>query len=302
MSNDQSLLQEARGCLKNETDLIIKCDKAKEIATSRILFAILLQPEIKKELLSNENSYILLTDFSLDDLNQLIENVYQSDGFVHETFVQKFPFVNWKLFISMVCIENKENVSETNSATHIEEDSSVECPICGKILSDKKNLKKHADVVHLGIRKQHCTACGKRFSSRNDLLDHVRAVHEKVKAFICDICGQALSARHGLRMHKLIHKDESKAIACSRCDKRFRHRSTYRKHIARVHDFAPEQRLKCEGCTKLFNHMEGLKRHVKKFHSGQKPQFQCDLCPLAFIFNYDLNKHKKRVHLKMKNQ
>ena len=58
----------------------------------------------------------------------------------------------------------------------------------------------------------------------------------------------------------------------------------------------PEQRLKCEGCAKLFNHMEGLKRHMKKFHSGEKPQYQCDLCPMAFVFNYDLNKHKKRVH------
>ena len=95
---------------------------------------------------------------------------------------------------------------------------------------------------------------------------------------------------------KLIHKEESKSIACSRCDKSFRHLSTYRKHIARVHDFLPEQRLKCEGCAKLFNHMEGLKRHMKKFHSGEKPQYQCDLCPMAFVFNYDLNKHKKRVH------
>ena len=95
---------------------------------------------------------------------------------------------------------------------------------------------------------------------------------------------------------KLIDKEESKSIACSRCDKSFRHLSTYRKHIARVHDFVPEQRLKCEGCAKLFNHMEGLKRHMKKFHSGEKPQYQCDLCPMAFVFNYDLNKHKKRVH------
>ena len=118
----------------------------------------------------------------------------------------------------------------------------------------------------------------------------------KVKAYICDKCGQALSTRHGLRMHKLIHKEESKSIACSRCDKSFRHLSTYRKHIARVHDFVPEQRLKCEGCAKLFNHMEGLKRHMRKFHSGEKPQYQCDLCPMAFVFNYDLNKHKKRVH------
>ena len=304
LSNNLSLLEEARLCLKNEADLVIKCNNDEEITTSRLLFAILLHPDLKTELLSNENSYMVLIDFSFDDLKQLIKNVFHGKGIINESFVQQFPFVNWKLFTSRIFMDSNENNCETNNDidNDNEQDTSVECPICGKILSDKKNLKKHADVVHLNIRKHHCTACGKRFSSRNDLLDHVRAVHEKVKAFICDLCGQALSTRHGLRMHKLIHKDETKSISCSKCSAKFRHLSTYRKHIACVHDFAPEQRLKCEGCAKLFNHMEGLKRHVKKFHSGQKPQYQCDLCQLAFVFNYDLNKHKKRVHLNVKKQ
>ena len=74
---------------------------------------------------------------------------------------------------------NQEPTEETDT-DQVLEDTNVECPICGKILSDKKNLKKHADAVHLNIRKHHCTACGKRFSARNDLLDHVRAVHDKV--------------------------------------------------------------------------------------------------------------------------
>ena len=74
---------------------------------------------------------------------------------------------------------NQEPTEETDT-DQILENANVECPICGKILSDKKNLKKHADAVHLNIRKHNCTTCGKRFSARNDLLDHVRAVHDKV--------------------------------------------------------------------------------------------------------------------------
>jgi len=309
LSNHQSLLNEARTCLSSEADLFIKCDNDEKFQTSRLLFALLLQPELQAELLLNENSYLVFQDIKQSDVNQLVKNVFYEKGFVSDTYIKQFPFINWELFSSRSkivvpsMIKADENESEVNQepteetdTDQVPEDTNVECPICGKILSDKKNLKKHADAVHLNIRKHHCTACGKRFSARNDLLDHVRAVHDKVKAYICDKCGQALSTRHGLRMHKLIHKEESKSIACSRCDKSFRHLSTYRKHIARVHDFVPEQRLKCEGCAKLFNHMEGLKRHMKKFHSGEKPQYQCDLCPMAFVFNYDLNKHKKRVH------
>jgi len=315
LSNHQSLLNEARTCLSSEADLFIKCDNNEKFQTSRLLFALLLQPELQAELLLNENSYLVFQDIKQSDVNQLVENVFYEKGFVSDTYLKQFPFINWDLFSSRSKIVvpsnivpsmtkadenesevNQEPTEETDTDQAVLEDANVECPICGKILSDKKNLKKHADAVHLNIRKHNCTSCGKRFSARNDLLDHVRAVHDKVKAYICDKCGQALSTRHGLRMHKLIHKEESKSIACSRCDKSFRHLSTYRKHIARVHDFVPEQRLKCEGCAKLFNHMEGLKRHMKKFHSGEKPQYQCDLCPMAFVFNYDLNKHKKRVH------
>jgi len=309
LSNHQSLLNEARTCLTSDADLFIKCDNDEKFQTSRLLFALLLQPELQAELLLNENSYLVFQDIKQSDVNQLVENVFYEKGFVSDTYLKQFPFINWELFSSRSKIVvpsvtkadenefevNQEPTEETDT-DQVLEDTNVECPICGKILSDKKNLKKHADAVHLNIRKHHCTACGKRFSARNDLLDHVRAVHDKVKAYICDKCGQALSTRHGLRMHKLIHKEESKSIACSRCEKSFRHLSTYRKHIARVHDFVPEQRLKCEGCAKLFNHMEGLKRHMKKFHSGEKPQYQCDLCQMAFVFNYDLNKHKKRVH------
>ena len=76
---------------------------------------------------------------------------------------------------------NQEPTEETDTDQAVIEDTNVECPICGKILSDKKNLKKHADAVHLNIRKHNCTTCGKRFSARNDLLDHVRAVHDKVQ-------------------------------------------------------------------------------------------------------------------------
>ena len=304
--NDQSLLNEARTSVKKDTDLIIKCENDEKLATSRLLFALLLQPELRTELLTNENSYLVLQDVSQSDVKQFVENVFFHKGLVNDTFVRKFNFINWQLFRShgidteTEVVEKELKECEMNGGgmkPNIELSSPIECPICGKILSDKKNLKKHADVVHLNIRKHQCTVCGKRFILNNDLLDHVRAVHEKVKAYICDTCGQALSTRHGLRMHKLVHKDESKSIACSRCEKSFRHLSTYRKHIARVHEFAPEKRLKCNCCGKMFNHMEGLKRHMKKFHSDEKPQYQCDLCPLAFVFNYDLNKHKKRVHV-----
>lgn len=161
-----------------------------------------------------------------------------------------------------------------------------------------------------------------RFITRSDLQIHIEGVHNQQK-FICDQCefvllplrmrfffkifsllvgGQALSTRQGLRQHSLIHVEDSKSIQCQRCEKKFRHLSTYRKHIARVHDFHPDRRLPCQYCGKLYNHKEGLIRHARKYHPlafGSTPKHSCGNCGKSFVYRYDLNKHTKSFHNKL---
>ena len=279
-----SLMNEARTALYNDHSLIISCSDG-NFRTSRILFAILVKEFVREELLKDEESYLILQDHCLRDVQGLLHQSFFGTGLITDEVSSKFSFVNFALFKGPLVTESK-----------LLEKPIFKCSICGKVLSDKNNLKKHADVVHFNIRNYGCDNCGKRFISRNDLSDHIRAVHEKRKEFICDLCGQALSTRHGLRMHKMIHTEGSKSIHCSKCDKTFRHSSTFRKHTARVHDFNPEKRLQCHICQKFYNHSEGLKRHLRKFHASTKPQFKCEICSVPFVFRYDLNKHKKRVH------
>ena len=297
------ILREARASLFKDQDLTIRCLNGGLISVSRLLFALLLKAELRTELLKDEHTYLIMDHLNVDQVTSLFNDAFYSRGQISREIIESFPFVNWDLFKTTAACQQSvepESLSEKSSQEQQQQQqqlqSPVECSICGKSLSDKKTLKKHADVVHFNIRKYFCDNCGKRFISICHLKDHVRNVHDKVKAFVCEMCGQALSTRHGLRQHKLIHKEGTKSITCPRCNKTFRHLSTYRKHIARVHDFTPDKRLTCDSCGKLFNHSEGLKRHIKKFHAQNKPEYQCDLCPLAFVFNYDLNKHKKRTH------
>ncbi|TRY71496.1 hypothetical protein TCAL_12610 [Tigriopus californicus] len=171
-----------------------------------------------------------------------------------------------------------------------------ECNICGKTLYDKHSLKKHVDAVHFNIKRFQCQVCQRRFSVKNDLKNHVIAVHERAKNHTCDICGVGVGNRNNLRIHKLTHEPKSRTIRCIHCEKQFRHMSTYRKHISRVHEFLPEKRLKCDHCGKWYNHEEGLKRHVKKFHSQNDHIFQCDQCASSFAFRYELNRHIRKRH------
>ena len=282
-----SLLQEARTRLEKDQDLLIRCSDG-ETWTSRLLLSLMVKDFIREELFNRE-SFLVLQDHTKNEIRQFLQNSFFGNGLVSHVTTGKFDFINFDKFKGLVDV------------TEPKESNLIECSICGKVLSDKTNLKKHVDVVHFNIRNYSCDIDGKRFISRNDLQDHIRAVHEKKKDFICDTCGQALSTRHGLRVHKLTHIEGSKSISCSRCDKRFRHLSTFRKHIARVHDFNPEKRLQCQLCQKFYNHQEGLRRHMRKFHDHPNQlKFRCEICSISFVFNYDLNKHRKRVHSNLK--
>ena len=123
LSNHQSLLNEARTCLRNEADLFIKCDNNEKFQTSRLLFALLLKPELQAELLLNDNSYLVFQDIKQSDVNQLIENIfYDEKGFVSDTYIKQFPFINWELFSSRnkIVVPSMTNADENESEVNQE--------------------------------------------------------------------------------------------------------------------------------------------------------------------------------------
>ena len=113
LSNHQSLLNEARTCLSSDADLFIKCDNNEKFQTSRLLFALLLKPELQAELLLNDNSYLVFQDIKQSDVSQLIENVfYDEKDFVSDTYIKQFPFINWELFSSKNKIVVPSNIGD----------------------------------------------------------------------------------------------------------------------------------------------------------------------------------------------
>lgn len=191
-----------------------------------------------------------------------------------------------------------DKIDEKSEPTN-QSSTSCQCSHCGKVLSDRKSLRIHEQVIHLNIRKYSCDQCGKDFGQKADMNDHIQQIHKKENKFVCDLCGEILCSRQTLSTHRLVHKDETKNIECHLCSSVFRHKSTFRKHVQRVHEFDQSKMLQCENCKKLFKHMEGLKRHKKKMHSSYSSvRYGCEICSKDYSFQYDLNKHVKNVHNK----
>ena len=251
-NNVVNLLDTVRMCFLSESekgDLVIIC-KDGHVTVSRVLFSLccsLLKPQLEEDFMNQENSCITL-EVEKAKFELLFQKLLFASGEIDKSFVIEFPFIDWRKFsvsdpstkipsnesrpylkesfskntpILMPKIQSPAEgvvkVAENVRKSDMENSKPrVECNICGKSLSDKKNLKKHCDVVHFNIRKFNCEICIKRFITRKDLMIHIQSIHNQQK-FICDQCGQALSTQQGLRQHSLIHKEGSKSIPCSRC-------------------------------------------------------------------------------------
>ena len=62
----------------------------------------------------------------------------------------------------------------------------LECEICTKTFSKRKNLKKH-QKIHKSEKTFECELCTKTFSKRKNLKAHQK-IHSGGKPFECEIC------------------------------------------------------------------------------------------------------------------
>ena len=81
------------------------------------------------------------------------------------------------------------------------------CDSCEKSYSTKKNLYRHVESIHDGIKYQ-CDICDKMYSEAERLKRHFLARHNLSAAkFVCNICGITMDCRSELKNHMdFVHK------------------------------------------------------------------------------------------------
>ena len=77
---------------------------------------------------------------------------------------------------------------------------------CPKVYCSSFNLKRHIEIVHLGIKKFKCSECGKFMSSKQNLIDH-QHIHTGAKPYICEVqgCGIAFRQLSQYYLHRQLH-------------------------------------------------------------------------------------------------
>ncbi|KAG8293223.1 hypothetical protein J6590_023383 [Homalodisca vitripennis] len=133
------------------------------------------------------------------------------------------------------------------------------CPICGRQISTKGNLKVHLET-HRPKGKYDCDICGRIFKTQSNLYRH-KEYHGGVQ-FTCEVCARVYPTKSTLRAHSITHSD-----------------------------LRPHQ---CPLCDKTFKRNQDLKFHINQ-HTGARP-YKCPFCPKAFASSGNCFSHRKRMH------
>ncbi|CAH1173485.1 unnamed protein product [Phaedon cochleariae] len=195
-----------------------------------------------------------------------------------------------KMFLDDIQL-NSHVLSHTSKVLH-------ECKICLKKFHHSKNLKRHDDIVHKGLKPYRCEICGKDFSRLLTKNDHVYS-HKAEKPYSCKLCSETFSSYTKQFFHMYLHKIESSEITntllvvsktesgqleakCKECMKIFSTPKTAYQHTHNPQEKKAEEErtFLCTICGKTFNRKAHLQSHYR-LHSGEKP-YECTLCNKKF--------------------
>ena len=94
----------------------------------------------------------------------------------------------------------------------------------------RRELRRHVEHVHLGVKNHVCEKCGKSFQNSGGLKVHIRQHHTGERPFVCITCGKDFAQKEVWKRHQQIHLDV-KMFRCEYCGKTFAQEVTLMTHI-----------------------------------------------------------------------
>ena len=105
-----------------------------------------------------------------------------------------------------------------------------QCKECNKVMTSKRNLQNHINIVHKKIKQYKCQECKAFFGVNGALQVHINSVHRKLKPHQCQECKKYFGNKYHLKLHiNTVHK-KLKPHQCQKCKRTFGLQQNLRKH------------------------------------------------------------------------
>merc|ERR1719402_208213 len=147
------------------------------------------------------------------------------------------------------------------------QDLTVACPVCERKFKHKNTCTIHIKTNHLGWTKRklfECPDCFHMFENKKEVDRHREAVHLGIRT-VCPLCEKPVTR---LDLHvRMVHTDLPE-WPCPDCGKKFKRKFDLNRHRVTVH--LGVRNFPCDLCGKRFADMKDMTRHKNAVHYGMK--------------------------------
>ncbi|XP_044009322.1 transcriptional repressor CTCF-like isoform X2 [Aphidius gifuensis] len=165
------------------------------------------------------------------------------------------------------------------------------CSVCERGFKTLASLQNHINT-HTGTKPHRCKYCNSAFTTSGELVRHVRYRHTHEKPHKCTECDYASVELSKLKRHIRCHTGE-RPYQCPHCTYASPDTFKLKRHL-RIH--TGEKPYGCDICKARFTQSNSLKAHKLVHNIGDKPIFQCELCPTTCGRKTDLRIHVQKLH------
>ncbi|OAD53937.1 hypothetical protein WN48_08613 [Eufriesea mexicana] len=201
-----------------------------------------------------------------------------------------------------------DDIIQKAIATTKQEKVSINCNLCGKLISDldpdaindlvtcatceDSTLSLMIDGNETKVispRQYHCSKCPKHFVRKERLEFHEMRHNENMNEFICSTCGKDFRAENSLYEHYLFVHKGARPHICELCGKSFQLKARLKEHH-RIH--TGERPYQCDICGQRCRTTNALKLH-RKIHFSYN-RYTCNICNKSFSKKQNMNEHLEK--------